>query len=67
MISKKAQATLRPEWDKMQEFIKRTDLSMIEDILLDFARLAESGEVTNSDLQGIASVEAKKIYQLLTK
>lgn len=33
----------------------------IEDIMLDFARL----EVTNSDLQGIAVVEAQKIIELI--
>ena len=37
--------------------------SVIEDILLDFAGLYD--EVTTSDLQGIASVEAKKIIDLI--
>jgi hypothetical protein len=35
----------------------------VGDILLDFARLY--GQVTNSDLQGIATVQARKIIELL--
>ena len=37
--------------------------SEIEDILLDFASLYN--EVTTSDLQGIATVEAEKIIKLI--
>ncbi len=37
--------------------------SRIEDILLDFASL--HNEVTTSDLQGIAMVEAQKIIKLV--
>jgi len=42
-------------------------LSKIEDILLDFARLAQHCGTSNSDLQGVASVEAKKIIDLINK
>lgn len=46
--------------DKEQK--DRLLLSKVEDILLDFARLQD---IDNSDMQGIATVEAKKIINLI--
>ena len=48
---------------QLEEKKDRLILSKIEDILLDFARLNDN--LTNSDLQGIATAEAKKILKLI--
>lgn len=32
-LSKEAKALIRPEWDKMQEFIKETDKVITDDVI----------------------------------
>ena len=43
--------------------MQQTKLNKIEDILLDFASLYN--DVTSSDLQGIATVKARQILNLM--
>jgi len=47
------------------QYNKNNLINEIEEILLKFASLYD--EVTTSDLQGIATVETKKIIELITK
>ena len=41
--------------------------NQIENILLEFAQLATSEDITQSDLQGIATAQAKTIINLLSR
>ena len=44
---------------------KELVISQTEDILLNLARLYKHNDITNSDLQGIATVKAQELYDLI--